>query len=115
MCLSFLHWKQVSWYLGWSQDREVSWLLLVHQMLVCSKATSSSLVKGDDEAEGVEVFEVVAASSMRFWVEASSFRYLSKSTTKSVMPNWCMTKISSAQSQVCMSRAMCLTVGAMAF
>ena len=52
-----------------------------------SKAISSSLVKGDDEAEGVEFLEVAVASSMRFWVEASSFRYLSRSTTKSVMPS----------------------------
>ena len=88
MCPSFLHWKQVSWYQGWSRDREVSWLLPVHQMLVRSKATSSSLVNGDDEVEGVEFFEAAAvASSMRFWVEASSFRYLSRSTTKLVMPN----------------------------
>ena len=51
------------------------------------RATSSSLVRGDDEAEGVEFLEVAAASSMRFWVETSSFRYLSKSMTKSVIPN----------------------------
>ena len=47
--------------------------------------TSSSLVRGDDKAEGVEFFEAVVASSMRFWVEASSFRYLSKLMMKSVM------------------------------
>ena len=56
-------------------------------MSVHSRAISSSLVKGDDEVEGVEFLEVAAASSMRFWVEASSFRYLSRSTTKSVMPS----------------------------
>ena len=66
MCLSFLHWKQVSWYRGWSRGREASWLLPVHQMSVRSKAISSSLVKGDDEVEGVEFLEVAAASSMRF-------------------------------------------------
>ena len=74
--------------------------------------TSSSLVRGDDEVEGVEFLEAVAASLMRCWVEASSFRYLSRSMTKSVMPNWCMSEMSSAWSQVCMSRVMCLTVGA---
>ena len=74
----------------------MSWLLLVHQMSVHSKVVSSSLVRGDNEVEGVEFFEVVAASLMRFWVEASSFRYLSKSITKSVMPSWCMTEMSSA-------------------
>ena len=84
-------------------------------MLVRSKAISSSLVRGDDEAEGVEFLEAAAASSMRFWEEASSLRYLSKSTTKSVMPNWCMTETSSTRSWVCTSQAMCLTVGAMAF
>ena len=41
---------------------------------------SSSLVRGDDETEGVEFLEVVAASSMRLWIEASSFRYLSSVT-----------------------------------
>ena len=56
-------------------------------MSVRSKTISSSLVNGDDEAEGVEFLEAEAASSMRFWVEASSFRYLSRSTTKSVMPS----------------------------
>ena len=35
----------------------------------------SSWVRENDEAEGVEFLEAVAASSMRFWVEASSFRY----------------------------------------
>ena len=75
--------------------------------------TSSSLVKGDDEAEGVEFLEAAAASSMRCWIEASSFRYLSRSTMKSVMPNWCMTEMSSAQSQVCSSWVTCLTVEAM--
>ena len=35
--------------------------------------------------EGVEFLEVAAASSMRFWMEASSLRYLSRSMTKSVM------------------------------
>ena len=49
-------------------------------------AISSSLVKGDDKVEEVEFLEVAAASLMRFWVEASSFRYLSRSMTKSVMP-----------------------------
>ena len=81
-------------------------------MLVRSRVISSSLVKGDNEAEGVEFFEAAAASSMRFWVEASSLRYLSRLTTKLVMPSWCMTETSSAWSQVCTSRAMCLTVGA---
>ena len=78
-----------------------------------SRVVSSSLVKGDDEVEGVEFLEVVAASSMRFWVEASSFRYLSRSTTKSVMPSWCMTETSSAWSRVCTSWVICLMVGAM--
>ena len=50
-------------------------------------ATSSSLVKGDDEVEGVEFFEAAVASLMRFWLESSSFRYLSRSMMKSVMPN----------------------------
>ena len=45
------------------------------------------LVRREDEAEGVEFFEATAASSMRCWVEASSFRYLSRSAIKSVMPN----------------------------
>ena len=56
-------------------------------MSVRSRAVSSSLVKGDDEVEGVEFLEAAAASSMRFWVEASSFRYLLRLTTKSVMPS----------------------------
>ena len=77
------------------------------------RATSSSLVKGDNEVEGVKFREAVAASSMRCWVEASSFRYLSKLTTKSVISNWCMTKTSSAWSRVCMSQVICLTVGVM--
>ena len=76
-------------------------------------AVSSSLVKGDEEAEGVESLEAAAASSMRFWVEASSFKYLSRSTMKSVMPNWCMTEMSSTQSWVCTSWAICLMVGVM--
>ena len=83
-------------------------------MSVHSRAISSSLVNGDDKAEGVEFFEVVAASLMRFWVEASSFRYLSRLMTKSVMPSWCITETSSAQSWVCTSQVMCLTVEAMA-
>ena len=78
-----------------------------------SKAVSSSLVRGDDKAEGVEFLEAAAAPSMRFSVEASSRRYLSKSMMKSVMPSWCMTETSSTQSQVCTSRAMCLMVGVM--
>ena len=65
-------------------------------MSVHSRAISSSLVNGDDEAEGVEFLEAVAASSIRFWEEASSLRYLSRSTMKSVMPSWCMTETSSA-------------------
>ena len=69
-------------------------------MSVHSKAISSSLVKGNDEAEGVEFLEAAAASSMRFWVEASFFRYLSRLTTKSVMPSWCMTEMSSARFSV---------------
>ena len=56
-------------------------------MSVRSRAISSSLVNGDDEAEGVEFLGAVAASSMGFWEEASSLRYLSRSTTKSVMPS----------------------------
>ena len=44
----------------------MSWLLPVHQTSVCSKVVSSSLVKGDDKAEGVEFLEAAAASSMRF-------------------------------------------------
>ena len=39
---------------------------------------SSSLVRGDNKAEGVEFLEAMAASLIRFWVEASSFRYLSR-------------------------------------
>ena len=74
---------------------------------------SSSLVRGDDEVEGVEFLEVTAASLIRFWVEASSLRYQSRLTMKSVMPSWCMTETSSAQSWVCISRVMCLIVGAM--
>ena len=74
----------------------MSWLLPVHQISVGVRSVSSSLVKEDNEMEGVEFLEVAVASSMRFWVEASSFRYLSRSTMKSVMPNWCMTKTSSA-------------------
>ena len=88
------------------------WLLPVHQISVCSKVVSFSLVKGDDEVEGVEFLEVAVASLMRFWVEASSFRYLSRLMTKSVMPSWCMMVMSSTLSWVCMSQAMCLTVGA---
>ena len=65
--------------------------------------------------EGVEFLEAVAASLMRFWVVASSFRYWSKSTTKSVMPSWCMTEISSTWSWVWTSWAMCLMVGAIEF
>ena len=38
----------------------------VHQILMCSRAVSSSLVRGDDEAEGVEFLEAVVASLMRF-------------------------------------------------
>ena len=93
----------------------MSWLLPVHQTLVQVTATSSSLVKGGNEAEGVEFLEVVVASSMRFWVEVSSFRYWSKLTTKSVMLSWCMTEMSSAWSQVCTSQMMCLMVEAMEF
>ena len=52
-----------------------------------SKVVSSPLVNGDNEAEGVEFFEVVVASSMRFSVEASSLRYLSRLTMKLVMPS----------------------------
>ena len=74
---------------------------------------SSSLVRGDDEVEGVEFLEAAAASLMRFWVEASSFRYLARSMTKLVMPNWCMTEMSSAWSWVCTSWMTCLIVGAM--
>ena len=77
--------------------------------------TSSSLVKGDDEAEGVEFLEAVVASLMRFWVEASSLRYLSRLTMKLIIPNWCMIEISSTQSQVCTSWATCLIVGVMEF
>ena len=50
---------------------------------------------------------------MRFWMEASSLRYLSKLTMKSVMSSWCMIEMSSAWSLVCTSQMMCLTVGAM--
>ena len=76
----------------------MSWSLLVHQISVQVRATSSSLVRGEDEVEGVEFLEAVVASLMRCWVEASSFRYLSKLTMKSVMPNWCMTEMSSTWS-----------------
>ena len=78
-------------------------------------ATSSSLVKSDDKAEGIEFLEVAVASSMRFWVEASSLRYLSRSMMKLVMSNWCMTEMSSTQSQVCTSWVMCLIVGVIEF
>ena len=50
-------------------------------------AISSSLVKGEDEAEEMEFLEAVAASLIRFWIEASSLRYLSRSMMKSVMPS----------------------------
>ena len=69
--------------------REVSWLLPVHQTSVCLRVVSSSLIRGDDEAEGVEFLELVTASSMRFWMEASSFRYRSRSMMKLVMSSWC--------------------------
>ena len=46
-------------------------------------------------------------------MEASFLRYRSKLTTKSIIPSWCMIETSSAQSLVCMSQAMCLTVGVM--
>ena len=46
--------------------RNASWLLPVHQTSVQVMAASSSLVKEDDEAEGVEFLEVAAASSTRF-------------------------------------------------
>ena len=36
-------------------------------------------------------------------MEASSFRYLSRLATKSVMPSWYMMEMSSAQSRVCIS------------
>ena len=67
--------------------RKVLWLLPVHQILVWVIMVSSSFVRRDNKAEGVEFLELVAASLMRFWVEASSFRYLSRSMMKSVMPN----------------------------
>ena len=76
---------------------------------------SFSLVKGDDEVEGVEFLKAVVASSMRFWVEASSLRYQSRLMIKSVMLNWCMTEISSAQSWVCTSWRTCLIVDAVEF
>ena len=74
---------------------------------------TSSLVKEDDEMEEVEFFEAAAAFSIRLQMEASSLRYLSRSTMKLVMPSWCMTEMSSAWSQVCTSWAMCLMVGVM--
>ena len=76
---------------------------------------SSSLVRGDNEVEGAEFSEAVAASLMRFCVEASSLRYLSRSTMKSVMPSWCITEMSSAQSQVCTLQVTCLMMGVMEF
>ena len=51
------------------------------------RVTSSFLVKGDDEMEGVEFLEVAVASSRRFREEANSFRHLSRLTMKLVMPN----------------------------
>ena len=51
--------------------RDVSLLLSVS----ISNGNSSSLMKEDDKAEGVEYLETVAASSMRFWMEASFLRY----------------------------------------
>ena len=81
--------------------------------LSVSEGSFFFLMRGDDEVEEVESLEVAAASSMRCWVEASSFRCLSKSTMKSVMPNWCMTETSSAWSQVCMLWTICLTMRAM--
>ena len=48
-------------------------------------------------------------------MEVSSFRYLSRSTMKSVMPSWCMTEMSSARSWVCISQATCLMVGVIEF
>ena len=91
------------------------WLLSVHQTSVQVMATSSSLVKGDDEVEGVEFLEAAAAALMRFWVEASFLRYQSKSMMKLVMPSWCMTEMSSTWSWVCTSQVTCLIVGAMEF
>ena len=73
------------------------------------------MVSREDEAERVEFLEAVVASLIRFWVEASSLRYLSKSSMKSVMPSWCMTEMSSTQSQVCTSQAIYLIVGAIEF
>ena len=55
----------------------------------------SSLIKGDDEVEGVEFLEVEAVSSIRAWIETSSFKYQSRLMMKSVMLNWYMTEISS--------------------
>ena len=74
-------------------------------------ATSSSFVRGEDEVEGIEFLEVMVASLMRFWVEASSLRYLFKLPMKSVMSNWCMIEISSTRSWVYTSQATCLIVG----
>ena len=74
-------------------------------------AICSSVVRRDNEAEGIEFFEAEVASSIRAWLEASSFKYWSRSVTKSVMPNWCMTEMSSTWSQVWMSQVMCLIVG----
>ena len=65
----------------------MSWSLLVHQISVQVRVTSSSLVRGDDKAEGVEFLKAAVASLMRCWVEASSLRYLSRSTMKLVMLN----------------------------
>ena len=78
-------------------------------------ASSSSLVKGDDETEEVEFLEAVVASLIRFWMAASSLRYLSKSMMKLVMPSQCMTEISFAWSQVYISQATCLMVGVIEF
>ena len=37
--------------------------------------------------EGVKILEVAVASLIRVWVEASSFRYWSRSVMESVIPN----------------------------
>ena len=63
----------------------MSWLLPVHQTSVQVMVISSSLVRSNDKAEGVEFLEATVASLMRFWVEASFLRYLSRLATKFVM------------------------------
>ena len=72
----------------------------------------SSWVNGEDKAEEVEFFEAEAASLAMVWVEASFFRYQSKSVIKSVMSDWYVVEISSTLSWVCTLQVMCLIIRA---